>query len=137
MTPEQLIALLNQDLALEYRAALLYQQHAAIVTGDVFDFSPHLYEHADDEMEHAKKLAEHINYLGGIPVAVSANPAQAFENYAMLQIDLDGENEAITRYKERIRQCMETGFYGTVAILLEILQDEEAHANDLQARLSV
>jgi bacterioferritin len=55
----------------------------------------------------------------------------------MLQQDLAGENEAISRYKERIAQAQEMGLFGTVSILLGILEDEESHANDLETILKV
>ena len=135
LTTEQLIDLLNQDLMREYKATIMYRQHAAVLSGVYFAFVDTLYEHANDEISHAKLLAEHINLLGGYPVATAAQSDIAFENIPMLELDYLGEQEAIDRYKERIGQCLEMSDYGTQAILLEILQDEESHKNDIASIL--
>lgn len=136
MNPEQFLALLNEDLAREYRAALMYRAHAAMLSGLFFAFVDVLYEHADDEMKHARLLAEHINYLGGIPTSIEAQPAVSYENEAMLSDDFTGEKDAINRYRQRIAQAREVLDFGTEAILLSILQDEESHYNDLQSILA-
>lgn len=137
ISKQELIDLLNDDLAREYAAAIQYRQHAAVIDGLHFAFVGVLYEHADDEMSHAKILSEHINYLGGIPTTDPTARHVDSDAVAMLNFDLDGENDAITRYTERIAQCNEAGEYGTVAILLDILKDEQEHANDLETILKV
>jgi bacterioferritin len=135
ITIPELIDLLNEDLIREYGAAIQYKQHAAVINGIYFAFAGMLYEHADEEISHAKALSEHINYLGGVP-SVDLNKRNISNDaVAMLNLDLDGENEAIARYKERIAQCNEAGEYGTVAILLDILKDEEEHANEIETIL--
>ncbi len=137
MDPQLLISLLNQDLAREYRAALLYKSHAACLNGSFFAVIDVLYEHAEDELKHARLLSEHINFLGGIPTAEGDAPDIAFGNLATLTIDLAGEQDAITRYRERIAQVRQSGDYGTEVILLSILQDEESHYNDIAAILDM
>lgn len=130
-----LIKDLNEDLRREYAAAIQYIQHAAVLDGLHFAFVKELYAHAADEIEHAKKISEHINFLGGIPVASSFESFTAGDNDTMIAQDLDGEYDAIKRYKERIEQVRSDGDYGTEAVLLDILKDEEHHANDLQSIL--
>jgi bacterioferritin len=131
------IVALNEDLALEYAAALQYIQHAAMVDGLYTPFAAELLAHADDEIGHAKTLSSYINYIGGIPVAKSTDTFTASDNVRMLQQDLAAENDAVMRYKQRIAQARAMGEYGAEAILLEILADEEHHANDLETFLSV
>ena len=137
MDLNQIIDLLNADLAREYRAALMYRAHAAMLSGPYFAFVEVLYEHADDEMGHAKRLSEHINYLGGIPTAIESAPDIAFGNIATLKLDFAGEKDAEARYTERIGQCLAAAMFGTAKILMDILQDEQEHANDLQSILTI
>lgn len=122
---------LNGDLELEYAAAVQYVQHAATIGGVLSAFAGELKTHADEEFGHAKKLADHINYLGGIPSVKIGDVYSASDARAILVQDLNGEKEAIGRYKERVEQCRKAGDFGTLAVLLEILADEEHHANDL------
>lgn len=136
VTREQIINLLNEDIALEYSAALQYIQHYAVVAGAQFDaIRAHLLEHAEQEIDHAVKLSDRVNYMGGTPVAhpgpvkLSPNPVE------MLQQDLSGEQTAIQRYKERIAQAAALGEFGLVAVLQGILVDEEEHENDLETSL--
>jgi bacterioferritin len=126
---------LNGDLAREYSAAIQYTQHAATLTGLHFAFVGELYTHAAEEQGHAKVLNEHINFLRGIPLTAVAPIFTATNPLVMFHQDLTGELEAIARYKLRIKQAEELGLIGTVAILLDILADEESHANDLQSIL--
>jgi bacterioferritin len=138
ITKEQLLNNLNDDLKLEYSAALQYVQHAAVISGAEFDaIRVHLLEHADEEFAHAKELSDKINYLGGIPVAapdLSAIKLSGDARY-MLALDLQGEQRAVARYKERIEQAVKLREYGLVQVLQEILAAEEEHENDLLTTL--
>ena len=130
-----LIQLLNEDLALEYANAIQYMQHAAMLTGPYFAFRDELEDHAEDELKHARKLNEHVTYLGGVPSVKVSEILTASENEAMLKQDLTGEETAIERYTERIGQTREEKDAGTEAVLLSILKDEVGHKTDLEAIL--
>ena len=133
MTNPTFINKLNEDLKLEYAAAIQYIQHAAMLTGVHFAFVDELLSHADDEIRHAKKLNDHIRFLGGVPI-VSVGPVYTSNQAAsMLSQDLSGEETAVVRYKERINEAMAEGLFGTVAVLLGILKDEEEHLNDIRS----
>lgn len=127
----EMILALNEDLAREYAAAIQYIQHASVMDGLYSQFAGELRTHADDEIGHAKKLSDHINYLGGVPVTAVSAIFTASDNQRMLQQDLTGENDAINRYKKRIAEARAAGDFGTESILLDILADEESHANDI------
>jgi bacterioferritin len=49
----------------------------------------------------------------------------------MLKQDLEGELDAVRRYKERIGQAEEMGEYGLRRMLEDILIMEEEHARDI------
>jgi bacterioferritin len=132
-----LIALLNEDLALEYAAAIQYTQHAASLDGLYFAFTQELRDHADEELKHARALNEHITYLGGIPSAKVGDVFTFSDNVDMLKQDLESEKTAIQRYEERIGQAREAKDFCTESVLLGILKDEVSHATDLEAILDI
>jgi bacterioferritin len=131
------IVKLNDALAREYAAAIQYIQHAAVLDGFYTPFSAEILVHADEEIGHAKKLSDHINYLGGIPSALTAPTYTASDNARMLQQDLTGENEAIVLYKELVAMARGMNDYGSEIILMEILEDEQDHANFLETILQL
>ncbi len=53
----------------------------------------------------------------------------------MLQQDLDGEEDAIKRYTERVAQAEELNLYHLAQALRTILAMEQEHAMDLQEAL--
>lgn len=133
-----LIENLNGDLAREYSALIQYVQHAASIVGPGFEsFIPTLKEHAGQEFEHAKMLAEKINYLGGVPILFATPIQAAMDPKDMLLHDLVGEREAIQRYKERIAQAEAAGEFGIKHMLEQILLEEEDHENDLLSILGL
>ena len=129
---EQLISDLNGDLEREYMAAIQYIQHASVLTGPQYaSIIDELLKHADEEIGHAKVVSDRINYLGGIPIAHMAPAKMSNDVTEMLNQDKAGEEDAITRYKERIQQADALKDFGTKQLLIEILEDEEEHRNDL------
>ncbi len=138
MTKEELIDLLNKDLAKEYAAAVQYIQHASKVTGAEFQsIQKELVIHANEEIGHAVVLADQIAFLGGDPTVDVDERYVADDTKKMLKQDLDGELDAVKRYKERVSQAEEIGEYGLKRALEDILIMEEEHARDLQAALGM
>jgi bacterioferritin len=132
VTKGAFITSLKEDLVLEYTSALQYLQHYAVMKGASFDnIRQHLKEHADEEMAHAVILADRICMLGGEPQAVIHNVAMSADSMAMLSQDLKGEQTAIARYKERVVQALTLGEFGAADELMDILKDEESHAQEL------
>ena len=129
---KQLIELLNRDLALEYTAIVQYVQHSGVLTGAEYgDIIKEIKIHAAEELQHALTLADHIDYLGGIPT-VEVPPAKVSQdNREMLQQDLEGEEDAVARYKQRIVQAEELKELALSQKLREILAMEQEHAMDL------
>jgi bacterioferritin len=133
MVVQEFIQLLNDDLTLEYAAAIQYKQHAAMVKGEFFAFTKELLEHADEELNHAEKIKNLITWLGGTPSARIAPTYMSNDNLAMMQQDLDGEETAITRYQNRIEQALNDNFYIAVHTLQKILTDEASHRQDIKS----
>lgn len=138
VTMSQFIDELNIDLAFEYAAVIQYIQHAAVIKGPGFEsFIPQLLEHADDEFKHAKLVANKIDYLGGTPILYSEQAFSSNDNREILVFDLNGEKNAIQRYRKRIIQAEALGEYGIKNMLEGILLDEEDHENDLLTILGI
>jgi bacterioferritin len=136
LSVDEMVALLNKDLEREYQALIQYIQHASVITGAAYgDIQKELLVHADEEHLHAVSLADWINTLGGFPT-VEVEKRETSQNVAtMLEQDLDGEESAVRRYKERIRQAEEMQEYGLRRALEDILIVEEEHRRDLLAAL--
>jgi bacterioferritin len=136
ITKEELIKLLNLDLSKEYTAIVQYTQHTGVITGAAYgDVKKELTVHANEELQHALTLADQIDYLGGIPT-VDVVPAKiSQDNIEMLEQDLEGENDAIARYIQRIEQAEELKLLALAQKLREILIVEQEHAMDLEQAL--
>jgi bacterioferritin len=129
---EKLLEELNKDLEWEYAAAIQYVQHAAVITGAQYEsISKELLVHSQEEMQHAVMVAEQIDFLGGTPTVDVERRDISQDSLEMLKQDLWGEDNAITRYKERIAQAEQLREYGLRRILEDILIQEEEHKRDL------
>lgn len=136
MKRETLIELLNNDLALEYSAAIQYIQHAAVMTGAQFgDIIKELKIHANEEVQHAVILADQIDFLGGVPTVDVGKINTSSDNITMLEQDLEGEEDAISRYKVRIDQAENLKEFALAQHLRNILAMEQEHAMDLKQAL--
>ena len=139
MTKQQhkkLIADLNKDLAYEYQAAIQYVQHASVISGPQFDgIQKELVVHSQEEMQHALMLSEQIDFLGGVPAVDVEERHTSDKSVEMLEQDLDGEELAIRRYKQRIAQAEKLKEYGLRRVLEDILIQEEEHKRDLLTAL--
>jgi len=133
---EKLIELLNMDLELEYAAAIQYINHAAVMTGAAYgDIIKELKIHANEEVQHAMILSDQIDFLGGSPSVNVGKIMTSSNNDEMLQQDLDGEEDAIRRYKIRIEQAEELKEFALAQQLRTILATEQEHAMDLKQAL--
>lgn len=135
---KKIIDVLNLDRAYELSAILQYMGHH--YEGEGID-SPAILEifkkTGVDEMKHAELLAERIVYLGGEPVQKPASVKRGGELKSMVKDDLDGENDAIERYKAHIKLCAELGDSTTRLMLEEILTQEEGHADTWETTLGI
>jgi bacterioferritin len=132
----KLIELLNRDLMLEYSAAIQYIQHAAVLTGAMYgDIIKEIKIHANEEIQHAIILADQIDFLEGMPTVDVGEIKTSPDNVKMLEQDLEGEEDAIRRYKIRIEQAEQLKEFALAQQLRTILAMEQEHAMDLQQAL--
>jgi len=132
ITKKKLLAELNKDLEWEYAAAVQYVQHASAITGAQYEsIQKELIIHSQEEMMHAVMLSDQIDFLGGVPTVDVEKRETDSDSLAMLKQDLQGEDNAISRYKERIAQAEALKEYGLRRVLEDILIQEEEHKRDL------
>jgi len=138
MSKQKIIEALNADRADELAAVIQYMGHH--YTAEGID-SPAVIEMfkstAKDEMKHAEKLGERIDYLGGEPTTKPSGIATGGNLKKMVEDDLASENQAINNYKAHIKLCEELGDPTTRLMLEEILSDEEGHANNWETVLNL
>ena len=110
VTREALIGLLNEDLAREYQAIIAYVVYSQVLKGAQYmNIAQELEKHAHEELQHALTISKQIDYLGGMPT-VQAKPVKTSEKAEeMLQFDLDNENETVSQYRQRVRECEALG----------------------------
>jgi bacterioferritin len=132
LSREQLIELLNEDLAREYQAIIAYVVYSQSLKGAAYvAIAEELQKHAKQELEHALVIARQIDYLGGTPTVTPKLVKQSDKPEEMLRFDLEAENETIRHYRERVRQCEALGEFGMAQLIREILVDEQDHQIDL------
>ncbi|MET0582664.1 MAG: ferritin-like domain-containing protein [Pseudoxanthomonas sp.] len=135
---EVVIRLLNEALATEWVCVLRYYRHYFMASGMLADsVKAEFLEHAQQEQEHANKIAERIVQLGGEP---DLNPdtltRRAHAEYKegqdlrdMVKEDLIAERVAIDSYREMINYIGDKDTT-TKRILESILAQEEEHADE-------
>ncbi len=135
---EQMIALLNDDLAREYQAVIAYTVYSQTLKGaEYMDIARELEKHAGEELAHAIKLAKQIDYLGGSP-AVTPKPVKTSDDAkTMLRADLENERVTIANYRQRIRQAEALEEYALSEILRDIIIQEQEHEMDLCDALGI
>ncbi len=142
---EQTISILNEALATEIVCVLRYMHHYFMATGvHGMAVRDEFKEHADAEREHADKIADRIQQLGGKP---DFNPASLVQRSAsqyaegnsladMIKEDLIAERIVIEVYQQMIRHFADHD--PTTRVMIEgILRDEEEHASDLSDLLFI
>jgi bacterioferritin len=135
---EQMVALLNDDLAREYQAVIAYTVYSQTLKGAQYmDIAKELELHAGEELAHAIKIAKQIDYLGGMPVVTPKPVKTSDDAKVMLQADLENERETIAQYRQRIRQAESLGEFALSEILRDIIMQEQEHEIDLCDALGI
>ncbi len=133
---EQLISLLNEDLAREYQAIIAYVVYSQVLKGAQYmSIARELETHAKQELEHALIIAKQIDYLGGMPTVTPKAVRTSEDPEEMLRFDLNNENETVQNYRERVRQCEALGEYAMAEHIRQILVQEQEHQIELASAL--
>ena len=137
------VKLLNEALATEIVCTLRYRRHHFMAAGIHYQaIADEFMQHANEEQQHADKIARRIRQLGGAPdfnpegllTRSHAQYAEGSSLVDMIKEDLIAERIAIESYMEMIR------FFGdgdptSRRIMEEVLAQEEEHADDMSTLL--
>jgi bacterioferritin len=138
ITREEMIDLLNEDLAGEYQAIIAYTIYSQVLKGAAYtDIAQQLEVHAGEELDHAIKIARQIDYLGGMPLGTPKPVKITQDPVEMLRADLQNERETVGRYRQRIRQAEAMGEFALSETLRGIIVQEQDHEIDLSAALDI
>ena len=134
---QRLIEGLNEDLAGELQAIVMYLTFAAKLTG------PHrrelrslFLEEIDDERKHAQILADKIAVLGGEPTTQPREVPHATDAREMVRCVFEAEQETINRYRRRIEEADTAGEIGLRVDLEDIIADETRHRDEMDQILN-
>jgi len=143
MDVKELLELLNRAFCDEWLAYYQYWLGAKIVKGPMKDaVIAELEQHATEELNHALMLTGRIIQLGGTPIT-SPKEWYKWTNCGydapddphvakILEQNIKGEQCAITTY-QKLLQTTQTTDPVTYNIVLQILEQEVEHEEDLQA----
>ena len=138
LTRDEMIHLLNEDLAREYQAVIAYVVYSQTLKGAPYtDIAKELESHAAEELSHALKIARQIDYFGGAPEVHPKEVRTSDDPRQMLQFDLENERVTIQNYRERIRQADAMGEFALSEVLREIIVQEQEHLMDLADALGI
>ena len=138
LTREKLIDYLNEDLSREYQAIIAYVNYSQVLKGAQYmNIADELAVHATEELAHAIAIANHIDYLGGMPTATPKPVKTSEKNEEMLRFDLENETVTIANYRRRIKQCDELNEYAIGESIREILMQEQDHLIALATALGI
>jgi bacterioferritin len=138
ITREEMVRLLNEDLAREYQAIIAYIVYSQTMKGAQYlHIAAELERHAGEELSHAIQIAKQIDYFNGTPVTVPAAVKSSDKPDDMLRFDLENERTTIVNYRQRIRQAEAMGEFALSEVLREIIAQEQEHLTDLADALGI
>ncbi len=138
ITRDQFIANLNEDLSREYQAIIAYVNYSQVLTGAAYmNIANTLEVHSKEELSHALKISNAVDYLGGEP-SVTPKPVKTSPKAEdMLHFDLENETETIRQYRRRVRQAEELNEFAISETIREILLEEQDHLIVLATALGI
>jgi bacterioferritin len=138
ITREEMVRLLNEDLAREYQAIIAYVVYSQSMKGAKYQhIAQELEKHAGEELAHAIIIAKQIDYFNGTPVTKPQEVKMSDNPDDLLRFDLENERVTILAYRERIRQAEAMGEFALSEALREIIVEEQEHLTDLADALGI
>ena len=130
----KLIKLLNERLSEELGAINQYMVHTEMLENWGYGrLAKKVQARAVTEMKHAEKLIARILFLEGTPIVNNLAAIKIGSDVAkQLANDLASEHDAVKNYNDTIKVAAEVGDNATKEILDHILDDEDAHVDELE-----
>jgi bacterioferritin len=132
----KVIEQLNRALREELTAINQYFVHAEMCENWGYDkLARSIKKQSIDEMKHAEKLLERILFLDGQPSMEPLALSIGSNVKLMIEHDLKLEVGAVALYNEAARIAFENSDNGSRDLFVNLLKDEEEHADWLEAQL--
>lgn len=136
MASKKLLDSLNEAIANELQVSIQYMWQHVMVNGINAEAVGGVFKQiAIVEMKHAEKIAERLDYLGGVPTTKPTPIAVGKTAKEMLKINKKAEEDAIKLYREIVSLAGKEGDVVTRKLFEEILMDEEGHHNTFSTLL--
>ncbi len=130
MASKKLMGMLNDAIARELQVSIQYMwQHVVIRGINSESVGGTIKSISIAEMKHAEKIAERLDYLGGVPTTKPTSIEVGGETKEMLTLDRQAEEDAIKLYKEIAALADKEGDIVTRKLFEDILAEEEDHHN--------
>jgi bacterioferritin len=124
---------LGRALSLELSAVQQYMTQASLVEAwGLSEAATRLREETVEEMQHAERIIQRMLALGVAPNASQLRPAGVARNLVdLLRQDAVLEAEIVALYQEAVTFCHRVGDQANGDFFLGLLQEEAAHAQDI------
>lgn len=134
ITDQHVPGYLGRALSLELSAVQLYSTQARLVdTWGLTEAAKKLGNEAHEEMAHADRIISRMLALGFAPNASQLRPVKLGHNLQSLLVHNHAfETELIGLYEQATRHCAATGDHDNRLFFEALLNDEKAHAKELQ-----
>jgi bacterioferritin len=134
---QTLIDDLNEDLAGELQAIIMYLNYAAMVKGPHRQTLREMFlREIGDEQGHAQFLSDKIVALGGVPTTIPRPIPEAATPHDMLLRILEAEKRAVDDYTARVKEADAFGDVGLRASLENQIIDETGHKEEVEKLLA-
>jgi bacterioferritin len=131
-----LLAALNDALSEELASTIQYMwQHVRARGLESAAIAGLFKEISMVEMDHAYRVAERIDLLGGVPTTAVGPIKMGGDLRRMLEDDLKAENEVVEAYRSLVKLVRKEGDPVTLRLVEDILGETEEHAHKLAAIL--
>jgi bacterioferritin len=126
MTKDNVIAKLNEILRWEWTGVAQYNQYSFLVRGVWREvYSDKFKDDADESLGHARRIADKVTALGGVPTLERSEVKQTIDLDEMLHNSLAFEQGAVDLYTDAITVAEGWGNRALVILLEDILLEEQ------------
>ncbi len=134
---QRVLGYLGRALSLEYSAVQLYSTQASLVKAwGLTEVAERLASEAREEMAHAERIISRMLALGVAPNASQLRPVRLGQSLReLLEYDHVFEKELVGLYSDATRYCATIGDQENRLFFESLLEEEQAHATELQAWL--
>jgi len=136
-TEQGVLGYLGRALSLELSAAQLYRTQARLLSSwGLAEPAARLRAESEEELQHVDRIIERMLAVGVAPSASQLRPVKLGQSLAeLLQVNQAFEKELITLYREAVAHCARTGCHDDRVFFEELVEDEQAHFDELVAWL--